>query len=83
MNTYLAQNLPKDAKPIQRTIEEVNSDGIPIMEVSTESQAKSQAGKEVLFGLGAVLLVLIAVGGVVLYWRSGSKLPASPPAPKI
>lgn len=83
MNTYLAQNLPKGTAPIQRTIEEVNSDGIPIMEVSTQSQATTKASKEVFFGLGAILLVLIAVGGAALYWKSGSKPKVTPPTPKI
>ena len=78
-----AQNLPKETAPIQRTIEEVNSDGIPIMEVSTQSQATTKASKEDFFGLGAILLVLIAVGGAALYWKSGSKPKVTPPTPKI
>ena len=54
---------------VQRTIEEVNSDGVPLGQVSVESRANSQANRTVFFGLGAVLLIIIAAWGVSMLWK--------------
>lgn len=65
-----AQNVPRSQAPIQRTIEEVNSDGVLASEVTPRQESQSNSQKGVLLGLGAILLILIAVVAVVKLWQN-------------
>ena len=53
---------------IQRTIEDESS-----VQVNTDVSAyESKAGHTVLFGIVAVLLLVIAIGAMAMFWRSHS-----------
>ncbi|HEX3099985.1 MAG TPA: hypothetical protein VHQ41_03350 [Patescibacteria group bacterium] len=69
----LAQNLPSNTTPIQRTIEEVNpgdsTQANPLTTQTSTSPASASSGKQVVFGLAAALLVVIAVVAIVVLWK--------------
>lgn len=80
-NSYtklLAQNIPSEGPVIQRTIEEENSDGVLVSEVTPKQQAESDAQSQVIFGLAAILLVIVAMGAATMYWRSSHSLLKQP-----
>lgn len=59
----LAQSLPEDGKVIQRTIVDEQD-----LKVQNSSPAQTQANSTVLYGLAAVVLLLIVVIAIGLLW---------------
>ncbi len=64
MKSYIAQSAPAEGKVIRRTIEVEQ-------EPTTPGQvADSQATSSVFFGLGAIILLVIACGAIAMYWKN-------------
>ena len=64
IHNYLAQNSPVPNAPLQRIIEdesEVQTIGVPSSEVQTNHSA--------LYGLGAIVLIVIAVVAATMFWK--------------
>ena len=64
IHNYLAQNSPASSTPLQRIIEdesEVQTIGVPA--------SNFQTNYSVLYGLGAILLVVIAIGAASMFWK--------------
>ncbi len=78
VNFAFAQNAPIEGPVIQRTIEEENSDGVLVSEVTPKQQAESDAQSQVIFGLAAILLVIVAMGAATMYWRNSHPLMKQP-----
>jgi hypothetical protein len=74
VKTVYAQTAPINGTPIQRTIEEVNEEGKIVTEVTSHQGAQAGSQKGVLLGLGAILLILIAVVAVVKLWQNNLDL---------
>jgi hypothetical protein len=70
MNIHLAQSLPKEGPVIQRTIEDEAD-----IQTQTTRSSDTQASSSVLFGLAAIILVIIAIGAFVLLMGKSSKNP--------
>ena len=61
---YLAQSAPTEGKVIRRTIEVEGENNTPL------EFAESQANSSVLYGIGAILLVVIAIGAIAMFWKN-------------
>lgn len=59
MNVQLAQNLPVNSRPIQRTI--VDEQDLNTTTGTSQTTAETQANHTVFYALGAIVLIIIAI----------------------
>ncbi len=76
MMNLLAQSAPSDGKLIQRTIVVEGEEPI-----TPEAATAKQVGGSIAYGMAAILLLLVAVAGIVIFWSKYS-LENRKPAPK-
>lgn len=62
-NFYIAQAAPTEGKIIRRTIEVEDA---PEQTPAPDDQASSS----VIYGMGIILLVLVAIAGIAIFWRN-------------
>ncbi len=71
---------------IQRTIVEENDQGLTPSQVTAQSSAQDKSKKTVTFGLVAIILIIIAIGGAVMLWKENlakSTTPNPVPTPDL
>ena len=67
---------------IQRTIVEENDQGLTPSQVTAQSSAQDKSKKTVTFGLAAIILIIIAIGGATMLWKESlGKSTTSNPVP--
>ncbi len=62
MQVYLAQSVPSGGRAIQRTIVDESEIKAPQEVIETHTNTA------VYYGLGSILLIIIAIVAVVIYW---------------
>lgn len=67
-----AQNTKNTGISVQRVIEEEGSNGLTQSQIKAGSETDSQSGRQVIFGLAGILLIVVAVGAAAIFWRGST-----------